>query len=385
MLPSKLPQVGTTIFTVMSKMASDHGAINLSQGFPSFNCYPFLMDLVGQYMRDGYNQYAPMSGVPILKQRIAEKTLISFGLSIDPEKEVTVVSGATEAIFSAVTAVVCPGDEVILLEPSYDSYAPAVELSGGIPVYVPLRLADFSVDWDRVSAAITEKTRLIMVNTPHNPCGYVWTKEDLENLAVLIQDRDIYIVSDEVYEYITFDGRPHLPLMSHPLLRERTFTCGSFGKTFHVTGWKIGYCIAPPALTDAFRKIHQFVTFSTATPLQYALAEFLMEPSRYESLSDFYQTKRDLFCEGLKKTAFEFTPTQGSFFQLVSYGHLSRISDYALSVKMCKEVGVACIPVSVFYHDKQDHKLLRFCFAKDDELLEKALGLLQGLDWSKLA
>lgn len=384
MLPSKLPQVGTTIFTVMSKMATDHGAINLSQGFPSFNCYPFLMDLVNQYMRDGYNQYAPMSGVPILKQRIAEKTLISFGLSIDPEKEVTVVSGATEAIFSAVTAVVSPGDEVILLEPSYDSYAPAVELSGGVPVYVPLSLPDFSVDWDRVSAAITEKTRLIMVNTPHNPCGYVWTKEDLDNLASLIQDRDIYVVSDEVYEYITFDGRPHLPLMSNPLLRERTFTCGSFGKTFHVTGWKIGYCIAPPVLTEAFRKIHQFVTFSTATPLQYALAEFLMEPSRYQSLSDFYQQKRDLFCGGLKKTAFEFTPAQGSFFQLVSYGHLSQASDYALSVKMCKEVGVACIPVSVFYHDKQDHKLLRFCFAKDDELLEKALGLLQGLDWSRL-
>lgn len=384
MLPSKLPQVGTTIFTVMSKMASDHGAINLSQGFPNFNCYPYLMDLVNQYMRDGYNQYAPMSGVPILKQRIAEKTLISFGLSIDPEKEVTVVSGATEAIFAAVTAVVSPGDEVILLEPSYDSYAPAVELSGGIPVYVPLRLPDFSVDWDRVAAAITDRTRLIMVNTPHNPCGYVWTKEDLDNLVSLIQDRNIYIVSDEVYEYITFDGRSHLPLMTHPLLRERTFACGSFGKTFHVTGWKIGYCIAPPALTEAFRKIHQFVTFSTATPLQYALAEFLMEPSRYQSLPDFYQKKRDLFCEGLKKTAFEFTPAQGSFFQIVSYGHLSQVSDYELSVKMCQEVGVACIPVSVFYHDKQDHKLLRFCFAKDDELLEKALGLLQGLDWSKL-
>ena len=376
---SKLPHVGTTIFTVMSKMASDYGAINLSQGFPGFNCYPFLMDLVSRYMKDGYNQYAPMSGVPILKQRIAEKTLISYGLTFDPEKEVTVVSGATEALFAAVTAVVNPGDEVILLEPSYDSYEPAVLLNGGVPIFVPLNMPDFSVDWDRVASAITPKTRLIMVNTPHNPCGYVWTSADLAQLAELIADRDIYVVCDEVYEYITFDGRPHLPLMSHPLLRERTFTCGSFGKTFHVTGWKIGYCIAPASLTEAFRKIHQFLTFSTPTPLQYALAEFMAEPSRYQSLADFYQRKRDLFCKGLGETPFKFVPAQGSFFQIVSYGHLSQVADYDLSVRLCQEIGVACIPVSVFYHDKKDHKLLRFCFAKEDEVLEKALGLLGNL------
>lgn len=376
-LSSKLPDIGTTIFTVMSKLATDLNAINLAQGFPGFDCYPYLHDLVTYYVSEGYNQYAPMSGVPIFKKRIAEKTNLVYDVQFDPEKEVTVVSGATEALFAAVTAVVRPGDEVILLEPSYDSYAPAVVLNGGVPVYVPLRLPDFSVDWDRVKSAITDKTRLIMVNTPHNPCGYVWTQNDLDTLAELIQDREIYVVSDEVYEHITFDGRKHLPIFSHPLLKERSFVCGSFGKTFHITGWKIGYCLAPEKLTVEFRKIHQFLTFSTATPLQYALADFMMEPSRYLHLNGFYNRKRDIFCRGLMDTAFEFTPAHGSFFQLVSYGHLSQEPDYDLAIRMTKEIGVACIPVSVFYHDRTDHKLLRFCFAKDDAVLEKALTLLQ--------
>lgn len=377
MISSKLPDVGTTIFTVMSKLATDCNAINLAQGFPGFDCFPYLHDLVDKYVSEGYNQYAPMSGVPVFKQRIAEKTKSVYGVDFNGESEVTVVSGATEALFAAVTAVVRPGDEVILLEPSYDSYAPAVVLNGGIPVYVSLRLPDFSVDWNKVKSAITDKTRLIMVNTPHNPCGYVWTQEDLDTLAELIQDKEIYIVSDEVYEHITFDGRKHLPLFSHPLLKERTFACGSFGKTFHITGWKIGYCLAPEKLTTEFRKIHQFLTFSTATPLQYALADFMVEPSRYLHLNDFYQQKRDLFCKGLKDTPFEFTPAQGSFFQLVSYGHLSQEADFDLATRMTKEIGVASIPVSVFFHNKADHKLLRFCFAKDDEVLEKALELLQ--------
>lgn len=376
MLESKLPHVGTTIFTVMSKMATDYGAINLSQGFPGFDCYPYLQDLVSQYMNKGYNQYAPMSGVPILKERLAEKTKLLHGIQMNAEEEITVVSGATEAIFAAVTAVVRNGDEVILLEPSYDSYAPAVILNGGVPVYVDLNLPDFSVDWEKVKAAINEKTRLIMVNTPHNPCGYVWTQEDLNTLADLIKDREIYVVSDEVYEHITFDGRKHLSLMTHRLLRERTFVCCSFGKTFHITGWKLGYCLAPKNLTAEFRKIHQFVTFSSCTPMQYALAEFMTEPSRYIYLNDFYQKKRDFFCEGLKNTPFKFTPSQGSFFQFVSYGHLSDESDYDLAVRLTKGKGVASIPVSVFYHNQKDHKLLRFCFAKDEEILEKALELL---------
>ncbi len=377
MLESKLPHVGTTIFTVMSKMATDHGAINLSQGFPGFDCFPFLQDLVSQYMNKGYNQYAPMSGVPVLKERLAEKTKLVHGIQMNAEEEITVVSGATEAIFAAVTAVVRNGDEVILLEPAYDSYAPAVILNGGVPVYVDLNLPDFSVDWGKVKAAITDKTRLIMVNTPHNPCGYVWTQEDLNTLADLIKDREIYVVSDEVYEHITFDGKKHLSLMTHALLRERTFVCCSFGKTFHITGWKLGYCLAPKDLTTEFRKIHQFVTFSSCTPMQYALAEYMTEPSRYLYLNEFYQKKRDFFCEGLKNTPFNFIPAQGSFFQFVSYGHLSDEPDYDLAVRLTKEKGVASIPVSVFYHDQKDHKLLRFCFAKNDDVLEQALELLE--------
>ncbi len=361
----------------MSKLATDYGAINLSQGFPGFNCDPHLLDLVTKYMHKGFNQYAPMSGVPVLKQRLAEKTKLVYGVDYNPEEEVTIVSGATEAIFSAVTAVVREGDEVILLEPAYDSYAPAVILNGGIPIYIPLSLPDFSVDWEKVKTAINPKTRLIMVNTPHNPTGYVWTQEDINMLAILIQDTDIYVVSDEVYEHISLDGRAHISLMTHPVLKERTFVCGSFGKTFHVTGWKIGYCLAPKSLSEEFRKIHQFVTFSTPTPLQYALAEYLEEPSHYLSIPDFYQKKRDLFCLGLKETPFEFVPAQGSFFQLVSYGHLTQESDFDLAVRLTKEIGVASIPISVFFDQKTDHKILRFCFAKEDSELETALDKLQ--------
>ncbi|MDR7128178.1 methionine aminotransferase [Algoriphagus sp. 4150] len=373
---SKLPHVGTTIFTVMSKLASDCKAINLSQGFPGFDSDPALLDLVNKYMKAGYNQYAPMSGVPLLRERIVEKAKLVYGIELDSESEVTVVSGATEALYAAITAVVNPGDEVILFDPAYDSYAPAVELNGGVPVFVSLSLPGFSVDWERVKAAISDKTQLIIVNTPHNPSGYVWTQEDLNTLAELIQDTGILVVSDEVYEHITFDGRQHLSLLTHPELRERTFVCGSFGKTFHVTGWKIGYCLAPSKLTEEFRKIHQFLTFSSATPLQYALADYLSEPSRYLALPDFYQKKRDLFCEGLKKTPFEFTPAQGSFFQMVSYAHLSDESDYDLSVRLTKEIGVASIPISVFFYDRKDPKILRFCFAKDDSELNVALNRL---------
>lgn len=315
---SKLPDVGTTIFTVMSKMATDHNAINLSQGFPGFGADPVLLDLVSKYMRLGHNQYAPMSGVPELRERVAEKTKRLYGIEYDADEEVTIVSGATEAIFSAITAVISTGDEVILLEPAYDSYAPAILLNGGIPIYIPLRMPDFSVDWEAVKKAINPKTKLILVNTPHNPTGYVWTQNDVNQLAELIQEQEMYVVSDEVYEHITFDGRAHISLMTHPVLRSKTFVCGSFGKIFHVTGWKIGYCLAPKNLMTEFRKIHQFVTFSTATPLQYALAEYLQNPAHYLSIPDFYQRKRDLFCEGLRQTPFKFEPAQGSFFQLVS-------------------------------------------------------------------
>jgi len=378
-LASKLPHIGTTIFTVMSRMAAEEGAINLSQGFPGFGADPVLLDLVAKYTRAGFNQYSPMAGIPQLRERLTEKTQLTQGYFPDSETEVTIVSGATEAIFAAVTAIVRQGDEVIVLEPAYDSYEPAITLNGGIPVYVPLNAADFSVDWEKVKDAISPRTRAILVNSPHNPSGFVWSHKDVDQLAALIRDRDIYVVSDEVYEHITFDGLTHLSLGSHPELREKTFVCGSFGKTFHVTGWKIGYCIAPVELTVEFRKVHQYLTFSTVTPIQYALAEYLEVPDRYLSIPDFYQKKRDLFAAGLAETGLVVTPSTGSFFQLASYGHLSRIGDRELAERMTRTLKVACIPISVFYSDKRDDKIIRFCFAKEDSELHEGLNRLKDL------
>ena len=371
-LPNKLPRVGTTIFTVMSQLAMETGALNLSQGFPGFDCDPALTALVDEHMRAGRNQYAPMTGVPVLREQLAQKTLTHYGVGYNPDTEVTVVSGATEAIFAAVTAIVQPGDEVIVLEPAYDSYVPAIELNGGVPVYVTLTPPDYSVDWAAVEAAITERTRLIMVNTPHNPTGYCWTRDDLDQLARLVQDRNIWLISDEVYEHILFDGRTHQSLMTHPALRERTFVIGSFGKTFHITGWKIGYCLAPAPMTAAFRKIHQYVTFSTATPMQYALADYLSEPVHYQQLPAFYQRKRDLFLAGIAESRFRFTPAEGSFFQCVSYDAITTEPDYDLAVRLTKEIGVASIPISVFYHRQNDYRILRFCFAKTDDVIQEA-------------
>ncbi|OOG73763.1 methionine aminotransferase [Algoriphagus sp. A40] len=371
MLSSKLPHIGTTIFTVMSRMATEEGAINLSQGFPGFGADPVLLEMASKYIKEGYNQYPPMAGIVGLRQKLAEKTQLTQGYFPDYETEVTIVSGATEAIYAAVSAVIRLGDEVIVLEPAYDSYEPAITLNGGVPIYVALNSGDFSVDWEKVKAAITLKTRMIMVNSPHNPSGYVWSKDDVDRLAELIRDRDIFVVSDEVYEHITFDGKKHHSIGAHSELREKTFVCGSFGKTFHVTGWKIGYCLAPPNLTLEFRKIHQYLTFTTVTPIQYALAEYLEVPERYLSIPNFYQKKRDLFAKGLAETALKFIPSNGSFFQLASYGHLSQIGDRELAERMTRKLKVACIPISVFYSDRRDDKIIRFCFAKNDsELLE---------------
>ena len=376
-LISKLPQVGTTIFTIMSRMAQEENAINLAQCFPGFGSDPILFELVAKFTRDGNNQYAPMSGVSELKLALATKTQRTQGYFPDPESEVTIVSGATEALFSALSAVVRPGDEVLVLEPSYDSYVPGILLNGGIPVFVALNPTDFSVDWELVASKITDKTRAIVVNSPHNPSGQVWSKEDVAQLASLVSKSGIFVISDEVYEHILFDGKVHHSLGSHPELRERTFVCGSFGKTFHVTGWKIGYCIAPVPLSQEFRKIHQYVTFSTVTPIQFALAEYLDDPKHYLNLPSFYQKKRDLFVEGLKSTPFNFQASQGSFFQLVSYAHLSKKSDVYVAEQMTRKLKVACIPVSVFYSTKQYHQVLRFCFAKKEEELKEALRRIQ--------
>lgn len=379
-LISKLPQVGTTIFTTMSRMALEENAINLAQGFPGFGSDPVLLELVAKYTREGFNQYAPMSGVSELKQALATKTQVTQGYYPDPESEVTVVSGATEALFAAFTAIIHPGDEVIVLEPAYDSYVPAITLNGGIPKFVPLQSLDFSVDWNLVASKISSKTRAIVVNSPHNPSGYVWSQEDVDNLASLVTQHGLFVISDEVYEHILFDGKSHISLGSNAALRERTFVCGSFGKTFHVTGWKIGYCIAPKVLSTEFRKVHQYLTFSTVTPLQYALAEYLEAAEKYLELPAFYQEKRDLFLKGLALTPLQFQPSQGSFFQLATYGHLSKKSDLLVAEQMTRQLKVACIPVSVFYSTGQDHQVLRFCFAKKEEELEEALLRIQKVE-----
>ena len=380
--PSKLPQVGTTIFTVMSKLAADTGALNLSQGYPNFNTDPVLIELVAKAMRDGHNQYAPMPGVPVLREAIGQKTARCYDVTYNPETEITVTTGATEAIYAAITTVVQPDrsaepDEVIVFEPAYDSYVPAIELSGGKPVFVSLTspIVDspgLAIDWDLVRGKITERTRLIVVNTPHNPTGYVWSSSDVNELAELVQNHNLFVISDEVYEHIVFDEQRHQSLMQHPLLRERTFIVGSFGKTFHTTGWKIGYCLAPAYLTAEFRKVHQFVTFSVSTPMQYALAEYLQNPAPYEALPAFYQRKRDLFLQSIQHSRFRFVPSEGTFFQNVSYAGITDEPDYDLAIRLTREIGVASIPVSVFYHERTDRKILRFCFAKDDETLSLA-------------
>ena len=379
MFKSKLPDLGTTIFTTMSALANQHGAINLSQGIPNFEVDSRLTELLSRYTREGYNQYAPMAGVPILREIIAEKQNNIYGSKYNPEHEVTVTSGATESIFAAIAATVSFGDEVIVFEPAYDSYLPAIELNGGVPVYISLSYPDYSVNWDEVESKISPKTKLIIINTPHNPSGTILTDHDFQRLEKIISDRNIFLIGDEVYEHIIFDGAPHLSLSKSEILREKSFVCGSFGKTFHITGWKIGYCLAPEKLSIEFRKIHQYLTFSTFTPAQYALAEYMQDKANYEKIPQFYQQKRDLFLSGLSSSRFQFIPSRGSFFQNLFYGNITDKPDVELARELTETIKVASIPVSVFYHKKTDDKVLRFCFAKDDETLRKAGELLSGL------
>lgn len=371
-LSSKLPDVGTSIFSVMSALATEKGAINLSQGFPDFNCPEPLIELVAKYMHAGFNQYAPMPGVLKLREKISIKTEKMYGYRPNPDTEVTVTSGATEALFAAITAVVKPGDEVIVLEPCYDSYAPAIRLSGGSPIYVPLSLPDFSVDWELVKKRVTSHTRLIIINTPHNPTGAVMTKADMDELAHITNGSDMLIISDEVYEHMVFDGKEHDSILQHASLRERSFVISSFGKTYHTTGWKIGYAVAPPALTNELRKMHQFLTFCSVTPLQLAIADFMENEAHYLELPDFYQQKRDLFCALLKPSRFEIIPAAGTYFQLLKYDAISDEHDLDFAKRLVNEIGVAAVPVSAFYHDKTDHKYLRFCFAKGEDTLKAA-------------
>lgn len=371
-ISSKLPNVGVTIFTVMSRLAHDAGAINLSQGFPDFDADPELVELVRKYMASGNNQYAPMQGAPVLRQRISEKTKDLYGATYDPETEITVTSGATEALFSAVTSVVNRGDEVILLEPAYDAYGPAVRLSGGIPVYVTMKHPDYHIDWDEVKDAVTSRTRLIILNSPHNPTGAVLGPWDMAALMEIVAGTDILILSDEVYEHIVFDGHRHESMTRYPELAVRSFVVSSFGKTYHATGWKLGYCLAPKPLSMEFQKIHQFVTFASNTPVQLAYAEFMEKKEPYLTLSGFYQERRDLFMSLIKGSRFRPLPCRGTYFQMLSYETITDEGDIEFARRLTMEYKVAAIPPSVFYAGGDDHSALRFCFAKKDETLMKA-------------
>jgi methionine aminotransferase len=371
-LPSRLPDVGTTIFTVMSRLAAEEGALNLSQGFPDFDPAPELIDLVAAEMRAGRNQYAPMAGVLPLREALAEKVEALQGRRYHPELEVTVTAGGTQALFTAIACAVRPGDEVLIFEPAYDSYAPAVALVGGTVVRVALPFPGYRPDWDEVARRLSPRTRLVIINTPHNPTGTAWERSDLDRLAALLRGRDTLVLADEVYEHIVFDGRIHASCAAHPELAERAFVVGSFGKTFHATGWKVGYLLAPAALTAEFRKAHQFVVFAVNTPVQLALARFLAEPSRYLGLSAFYQAKRDRFRAGLATTRLEPLACQGTYFQLVSYARVSDEPDTSLAERLTRQLKVASIPVSPFFAEPRQDRVLRLCFAKNEATLDQA-------------
>jgi len=376
-IDSKLPHVGTTIFTVMSQLAADCGAINLSQGFPSFDPPRLLLDRIQHHFNSGNNQYAPMPGVPALRAAIAEKTQRLQGRSVDDDTEVTVCCGATEGLFCSVLAAVRAGDEVIVFDPAYDSYEPAVTLAGGVTRHVPMLVhpddGGFSIDWQRLADTLSDKTRLIILNFPHNPTGAILQRADLDRLAALVRDTGCYLLSDEVYEHIVFDGEKHHSLLSHDELWERAMVVSSFGKTFHATGWKIGYCIAPAPLTAEFRKVHQFATFAISTPVQHGIADFLNdEPGFYETLASFYQEKRDRFCRLLDDSRFRLTPARSTFFQIVDYADVSASEDIELAKRWTRDIGVASIPLSVFCAQPFTGTRLRFCFAKDDATLDAA-------------
>ncbi len=378
-LQTKLPKVGTTIFTVMSALATQHQAVNLGQGFPDFNCDPRLVEGVTSAMTQGLNQYPPMTGVPALREAVAAKVKAMYGRHYDPATEVTITAGATQAIITAVLAVVHPGDEVIVLEPCYDSYIPNIELAGGITVPVPLTPGSFRPDFDKIAAAITPKTRAILINSPHNPSGMVWTAQEMLRLQELLAPTNILLISDEVYEHMVFDGVPHESAARYPGLAARAFIVSSFGKTYHVTGWKVGYVAAPAPLSAEFRKVHQFNVFTVNTPVQHGLAAYMADTEPYLGLPAFYQRKRDLFRAGLAHTKFKLLPGEGTYFQCVDISDVSDLSEAEFCQWLTRDIGVAAIPLSAFYGDGFDQRVVRFCFAKKDETLNAALGRLARL------
>lgn len=375
-IDSKLPNVGTTIFAKMTALANEHQAINLSQGFPDFDVDPRLIDLVGKHMRKGMNQYAPIQGVLPLREKIIRKIKNETDITYDVDDEITITSGATQALFAAIMTVVSKGDEVIIIEPAYDSYVPVIELAGGIPVYVRLNPPEYTINWDHVWECISDKTRMIILNSPHNPTGSVLTPDDIHALKQLVEQEDLLILSDEVYEHIIFDGIKHESMLAHPQLASNSFVVSSFGKTYHATGWKVGYCVAPENLTQEFRKIHQYLVFSVNTPVQMAYADFLDNEDYFAGLAVFYQQKRDLFVSEMRNSRFKMVPCQGSYFQMVDYSDISDLPDVEFARQLTMEHKVAAIPPSSFYHQGDDHKMLRFCFAKKDNTLKKAASIL---------
>ncbi len=378
-ISSKLPRVGTTIFSTMSKLAMEHNAINLSQGFPDFECPQALVTAVNTAMKEGHNQYAPMPGVMRLREMIAEKTEELYGAKYNPETEITVTAGATQAIFTAIAATIREGDEVIIFEPAYDCYEPAIELNGGKTIYLQLEAPDYNINWNEVKKRVNHHTRMIIINSPHNPCGSILTAEDMKTLEKITKNTEIIILADEVYEHIIFDGHRHESMAKYPNLASRSFIISSFGKTFHTTGWKVGYCLAPKELMTEFRKVHQFNVFCVNTPMQYGIAEFLKNKSHYNDLGPFYQAKRDTFNKLLEGSRFSFVASPGTYFQLLSYEQITKEKDADYAIRLIKENGLASIPISVFYHKPIFDNMLRFCFAKRDETLEKAAAILRSI------
>ena len=371
-IKSKLPQVGTTIFTTMSHLATEYNAVNLGQGFPDFDMSTELMEMVNAAMKNGMNQYAPMPGLPALREALEEKVFTLYGTEVNADTDITITPGGTYAIYTALTTILNPGDEVIIFEPAYDSYIPNVEINGAVPVLIPLRFPDYSIPWEEVRAKITNKTKLIMINSPHNPTGSVLSKEDMEQLKMIVRGTNIFILSDEVYEHLIFDGLQHQSVLRHPELMQRSFVCFSFGKTYHCTGWKLGYCISSPELMKEFRKVHQFNCFSCHTPSQVALAAYLKNEEAYLQLGKFVQQKRDYFQELMAGTPFRPLASHGSYFQCYGYEAISNEADIDFAIRLTKEYGVTTIPVSAFYKDGKDDKVIRFCFCKKEETLEKA-------------
>ncbi|MCO8648082.1 pyridoxal phosphate-dependent aminotransferase [Burkholderia multivorans] len=377
--PSRLPNVGTTIFTVMSALAAEKGAVNLGQGFPDFDCDPRIVDAVAAAMRSGHNQYPPMAGVAPLREAIADKIAQLYGRRYDAGTEITVTAGATQALLTAILCAVHPGDEVIVVEPTYDSYLPSIELAGGKPVFVTLEAPDYTIPFDRLAAAITPNTRMILINTPHNPTGTLWREADMRKLEDIVRGTNVLILSDEVYEHMVYDGERHESVARYPELAARSFIVSSFGKTYHVTGWKVGYVAAPAALTAEFRKVHQFNVFTVNTPMQIGLADYLRDPAPYLTLAGFYQNKRDFFRAGLERTRFKLLPCSGTYFQCVDYSAISDLPEAEFSKWLTSEIGVAAIPVSAFYHEPHESGVVRFCFAKQESTLATALERLARL------